>query len=145
MKRIILPYILCIAFLTGCAQNQVNVNSFDNESHINVRNKNIYSWFKLENIYSYARKDGLNLFEVRLTNVSSIQKNIMYKVNWLDSNGFTINTILSKWIEVEVEGNDTLKIKGISPSAKAVEFQIDLKVPKNKKLQKNNNNYKNEG
>lgn len=129
-KRILLTSCLFVAALfTGCAQNQVDLNPRVTDSHVIIENPNLYDWLKLEKVNYFTRKDDLLVVEARLKNLSTFNKKVAYKIDWIDENGFTQKSILSKWVVAEVEERRDLIIQGISPSMKIKDFQIRIQVP----------------
>ena len=121
--------LLGMIFLSGCVQNQVDLKPRISDSHIIVENSSLYEWLELEKINYFEREDGLLVVEAKFKNLSSFKKNIAYKIEWIDKNGFTQKTILSKWTIVQIDEKRSLLIQGISPSVKVKDFEIRLQLP----------------
>lgn len=118
--------LITITALSGCVQNQVDLKPRIMDSHILTENSNLNKWLELEKVNYFKRKDSLLVVEARFKNLSSSNKNVAYKIDWIDENGFTQKSILSRWIVSEVEGNRSFVINGISPSVKVSDFEIRL-------------------
>ena len=99
------------------------------DSHILTENSNLNKWLELEKVNYFKRKDGLLVVEAKFRNLASSNKNVAYKIDWINENGFTQKSILSRWIVSEVESNRSFIIKGISPSIKVSDFEIRLQEP----------------
>ena len=118
--------LITITALSGCVQNQVDLKPRIIDSHIIIENSRLNDWLELEKVNYFKRKDSLLVVEARFKNLSSSNKNVAYKIDWIDENGFTQKSILSRWIVSEVEGNRSFVINGISPSVKVSDFEIRL-------------------
>ena len=77
-----------------------------------------------------ARNSG-NLLEVEvdLLNLDNYMGELAYRVDWRDVNGFTINTIMSRWIYTEVEPHSEVHIKAVAPTSKAINHRIRVMKP----------------
>jgi uncharacterized protein YcfL len=53
-----------------------------------------------------------------------MNRNVAYKIDWIDKNGFIVKTILSKWKMATVEENRDFTINGVSPSNQIKDFVI---------------------
>lgn len=73
---------------------------------------------------------GLLKVEVDLMNISNFRGRVAYKVIWKDANGFTIDTIMSRWIYADIEPNRELHIRAIAPTPKATYHKIRVVEPK---------------
>ncbi len=114
---------------TKVSQEQIQQNEY-NKPKIIFQNEEIQNWLILENLISKKREDGLTQVEAKFINKNGFDDKVAYRVDWQDKDGFTINSLLSKWKVVEVYGNANLIIQAISPSIKAEDFSIKLRNPK---------------
>lgn len=131
MKKILvnLFLILGLSFFSGCAQNQVDLKPRISDSHVIVENQDLYKWLEIERINYFTRNDDFLVVEAKFKNLSSFNQNVAYKIDWIDENGFTQKSILSRWVNVEVEQNRSFVIHGIAPSIKVKDFEIRLQIP----------------
>lgn len=118
--------LITITALSGCVQNQVDLKPKIIDSHILIENSRLNDWLELEKVNYFKRKDKLLVVEAKFKNISSFNKYVAYKIDWIDENGFTQKSILSRWIVSEVEKNRSFIINGISPSIKVTDFEIRL-------------------
>ncbi len=134
-KKVLLYSILtCSTILfSGCVnklQQDQNVSNTYEKSKIIFQSNEIQNWLILEDLIYKKREDGLTQIEARFFNKNSFDDKVAYRIDWLDKDGFTISSLLSKWEVKEVYGNANLIIQAISPSIKAVDFSIKLRNPK---------------
>jgi len=135
-----------VILLTGCVQNQVDLNPRVSDPHLIIENPSLNEWLELEKVNYFEREDGLLIVEAKFKNLSSFNKKAAYKIEWMDKNGFTQKSLLSKWSVVEVEQNRSFIIHGISPSIKVKDFEIRLQLPTtddNKRKDSYHNEYQN--
>ncbi|NLK66625.1 MAG: YcfL family protein [Campylobacteraceae bacterium] len=129
--------------LAGCGISPVERLA---EHNIIVENKSIMSDFKIVSVVSKDRNDGLKEAQAVLKNDTRKNREIAYKVDWIDKDGFTRDSILSKWKVVRVEAGRDVVIGGISPSSDVSDFKIRINYPtKDDKLRKNPANYEYQG
>ncbi|WP_419766105.1 MAG: DUF1425 domain-containing protein [Arcobacter sp.] len=127
MKKVyLLIGILSLVLFSGCAQKEMEVVS---DSHIIIEDSSLDRWLKLERVNHVKRHDGFILLEAKFKNTSSTNKKVVYKIDWLDRNGFSERSILSKWKIAEVEAKRGFMIRAISPSIRAENFEIRLQEP----------------
>lgn len=131
MKKILLSFmmILSLSFFAGCVQSQVDLTPRISDPHILVENPSLYDWLELEKVNYFKREDGLMVVEAKFKNLSQFNQKVAYKIDWMDKNGFTQKSILSRWIVSEVEQKRSFLIKGIAPSIKITDFEIRLQIP----------------
>lgn len=124
MKKFYLLFVVFIFIFSGCA-SKLEVS----DSRIVVGDSSIDGWLKLVKVNHYKREDGLLMVQAKFKNLTSSNKKVVYKIDWLDKNGFTQKSILSKWVIVEIEANREFVIQAISPSIKVEDFEIRLDEP----------------
>lgn len=128
-SKLVIVLAIVVSIFTGCAQNGVDLKPRINDSHVIVENSSLYEFLELEKVNYFTRNDGFLAVEVKFKNLSSFNKKVAYKIDWLDENGFTQKSILSRWKVAEIEENRSFIIHGISPSIKVKDFGIRLQLP----------------
>jgi uncharacterized protein YcfL len=79
-----------------------------------------------------SRKNQGGLLEVQVTgfNRSSSYKKLEYRIEWLDSNGFKIKTILSRWTHIPAFEKSEFRFKAVAPKPSASDFRILIRKGK---------------
>jgi uncharacterized protein YcfL len=54
-------------------------------------------------------------------------KRFRYKVDWLDEDGFVIETKTSVWMPMSATGKRTFSFKAVAPRTEAVDFRMDTR------------------
>ncbi len=124
--------VLSMSLWMGCSAHNNNaavINQRITDPHVRIEDPDIQNWLKFDFINYVQRKDALIEFEAKFTNYSPYNKTLAYKVEWVDENGFTQKTLMSRWILAEVEGKRNLIIHGISPNMKTKNFVVVLQRP----------------
>ncbi|MBZ7986915.1 YcfL family protein [Campylobacter canadensis] len=117
MKKILL-FTLTL-FLISCTNNSNNVNTNTNN---NLKQNNTL----IKNMKT--RINDNNLLEVELTLQSSSTKDIMYKITWLDNDGFVLKDALSdNYQSLRLNAKDEIVIKKIAADIRAKDVKIDIK------------------
>lgn len=131
MKKIFLVIIsvFSLCFFAGCTQNQVDLSPRISDPHILVENPSLYNWLELQKVNYFKREDGLIVVEAKFKSLSHVNEKLAYKIDWMDKNGFTKKSILSRWIVSEVERGRSFIINAIAPSMKIENFEIRLQEP----------------
>lgn len=143
MKKYVFVFLAVFLFL-GCSdkQKEITLEYINTHKNVVVEDDSILKWMIIENIASLVRNDGMLEAEIVIKNIDSSPNKVVYKIDWFDQNGFVIETILSKWKIVTIEGKRNMIIHIISPSHDAVNYKIrfqkltddDLKRDKNVNL-----------
>jgi uncharacterized protein YcfL len=71
--------------------------------------------------------DGLMEIQLQGKNRTRYARNLQYRVDWTDRDNYTLSTILSRWNDLPVRGNETFTIKAIAPEDRAVNFVITIR------------------
>lgn len=117
MKKILL-FTLTL-FLISCTNNSNNVNTNTNNNL--KQNNTLIKSMK-------TRINDNNLLEVELTLQSSSTKDIMYKITWLDNDGFVLKDALSdNYQSLRLNAKDEIVIKKIAADIRAKDVKIDIK------------------
>lgn len=130
MKKFILA-VLAIFIFFGCSdkQKEITLEYINTHKNIVIEDDSILKWLIIENIASLVRADGMLEVEIATKNINSKSNTVAYKIDWFDENGFVIETILSKWKLLQIEGKRNAIIHGISPSQNAVSYKIRFQEP----------------
>ena len=87
---------------------------------------------KLKNIVvgamRVARENGFMTVNVQLSNTSFNNKTFYYRFAWLGPEGFPIAEE-ETWKSQMMYGQQTRFIQAIAPTAKAVDFRLEIKTP----------------
>jgi len=84
-------------------------------------------------LYGRVRPVGINVatvstgflqIQVEVQNLSSSVQLFAYRIEWFDANGMIIHTLLSTWIDRQIQGGETLSLTGIAPTETAKDFRI---------------------
>ena len=78
-------------------------------------------------VKALTNKGGL--MEVQLTGVNntSSYKKLEYRIEWLDKNGFLIETVMSRWTDFPAYGNSEFGFRAVSPATAATDFRIKIR------------------
>lgn len=60
-------------------------------------------------------------------NTSTGYRNLEYKIDWIDRDGFVIKTILSRWTMFPAYGSSTFSFAGVAPKTTASDFRITIR------------------
>lgn len=130
-KTSFLLIVVSMLFAMGCSKSpNVNVPQTVTDPHVRYESPKVQRWLKLDFINYLKRDDGLIEFEARFVNISTKNKNVIYKIHWRDGNGFAQKSLMSRWIFTRVEPNRGLVVHGISPNMKSSDFVISLQDPR---------------
>ena len=121
MKKFLI-FFLSIFLLSGCVKKVKDPN-------FSVEDSEIYDSLEVVSEAKRIKDDGLTEIEVIFKNYTDSNEKIAYKVDWFDKDGFSIDTIMSKWKVIEVEAKRNMIIHAISPSIKATEYKIRMQYP----------------
>jgi len=115
MKKLSLIIISTIVlFFTACASKSYVKfvdNSIDRQIEIKDVKKRV-----LENGFTQIQVDGINKTDKYIL--------FKYRVIWEDKDGFEIKSLATNWSDFSAYKNANFRINIISPSKKAVEYQL---------------------
>jgi uncharacterized protein YcfL len=110
---------LCSAWsISGCATTQPV------DSRVTIIDKFISPSISITEVLSRIDQSGLLEVQVTGFNRSSSYKKLEYRIDWLDSNGFKIKTILSRWILISAYEHSEFRFKAVAPKSSASNFRI---------------------
>lgn len=115
--------ILGLALLAGCATPPPEPGSAASK---------VVAMGKLKNIavgaMRVARENGFMTVNTQLSNTSSSNKTFYYRFAWLGPEGFPVAEE-ETWKSQLMYGEQTRFIQAIAPTAKAVDFRLEIKTP----------------
>lgn len=115
--------VAAIALLVGCATPPPEPGSAASK---------VVTMGKLKNIevgaMRVARENGFMTVNAQLSNSSSNNKTFYYRFAWLGPEGFPVAEE-ETWKSQMMYGEQTSFIQAIAPTAKAVDFRLEIKTP----------------
>jgi uncharacterized protein YcfL len=75
-----------------------------------------------------ARENGFMTVNVQLSNTSYYNKTMYYRFAWLGQEGFPVADE-EVWKSMTMYGAQTSFVQAIAPTAKAVDFRLEIKTP----------------
>jgi uncharacterized protein YcfL len=124
MRLTILTILVLFAFV-GCAKLPE-----PNDAIVKVVDGCSSSDIVITDIKGRKKSDGFMQAQVIGENNTGSYQSLEYRIVWLDSEGFAIDTILSKWNSTPAYPNQPFYINATSPSAKAKTFRLYIKRDK---------------
>jgi len=128
--------------LFGCQQEDKRINmAVDVKSDnvlVNTVTKPViyaFSWvigegLEIDKAVTFVNKDGFMQLEVQGHNRAFNPIRFEYKVEWLDKDGMTIDSEMSKWLPWSAAARAPFVIKATAPKTTAVDFRMNTrKVP----------------
>lgn len=142
MKKLGIMLIMMMFLLLGCGKKQqqdprvkVQEGVASDTLGSNIITKpiaHIYSAItgqRIEFTNAALRRNGANILELQVEfyNRSYNTERFQYKVEWVDENGFTINSKTNVWFNTSVAGKSNGIITAIAPNASAVDFKMNTR------------------
>ena len=121
MKKFLI-FLLSVFLLSGCVKKVKDPN-------FTVEDSGIYDSLEVVSEAKRVKDDGFTEIEVIFKNYTDSNEKIAYKIDWFDKDGFSVDTIMSKWKVIEVEAKRNMVIHAISPSVRATEYKIRMQFP----------------
>lgn len=135
MKKIL--SLIFLAFLIfGCSSHK-EVKQVLHDNDIVVENDKVFKYFELISVNKAKKDHSLTQVEAIFKNKTGSKKLIAYKVDWFESDGFSKDNIMSRWVVANVEPSRTFKVYSVSPSQSADNYKIYLTLPSDRDKQKN--------
>ena len=72
------------------------------------------------------RVNGLLKVQVKLLNRRNHDERFVYKFQWLDANGYEIQSVASDWQPRVINGKESITITGIAPDARVTDCHLKL-------------------
>lgn len=125
---------LTAAMLGGCAQRSVNtVEAAQIEGRPTiVPDKRVQTDASLSGkiaiieVREGMTEGDLRRVQVELVNQSRKAMNVNYRFDWYDVNGMAVDTPLSIWKPISVQGGQPFSIAAVAPHPRAVDFRVML-------------------
>lgn len=138
MRLLLAASLLCAGVvLVGCNRKSVNViEPAEKRAEPHViedirierdrslrRNTNIREVIEGRTTYDFLR------VQVSVSNETSRQRDVRYRWEWFDADGFQVRTNLDNWRTVTFHGHEEKWIQGTAPSSTVVDFKLKLMEP----------------
>lgn len=72
------------------------------------------------------RENGLLKMQVELINSGRDDERFLYKIEWLDADGFELKSISTGWMAKVIQGKETMAISAIAPDPRATDCRLKL-------------------
>lgn len=69
---------------------------------------------------------GFLQVQIEVLNQKNSMQDFSYRFEWFDMNGMLVNTPTSIWIPRQIEGQETLTITAVAPTATAKDFRVNF-------------------
>ncbi len=110
--------------LIGCSPKEPKASP-----HLDIEDNSVNSFLSLQSLNDRFTNGGMMEVEARFKNESSFNKDLLYKVDWFDKDGFLITNITTKWKRVVVQSKRDFNVRAVSPSDKAVNYKLRITTP----------------
>jgi uncharacterized protein YcfL len=68
--------------------------------------------------------------EVTLFNSKNKAKTFLYKFEWFNCDGMTVEPVTSTWLQKEIQGQERLGVSAVAPNPNVVDFKLKLQEPR---------------
>ncbi|MEM8738370.1 MAG: YcfL family protein [Planctomycetota bacterium] len=135
--RLVTPLVLCFAGLVtlGCE----TVNTVEREdplaAPVVVEDKRITTDVSLQmaasviGVIEGETEAGFPKVQAELYNWTSERKRVHYRFDWIDVDGFVIDSPLASWQAIALAGKERDYIISVAPTKSAVDFRLKLLEP----------------
>ena len=110
--------------LIGCSSTEPKASP-----HLDIEDSSVNSFLSLQSLNDRFTNGGMMEVEARFKNESSFNKDLLYKIDWFDKDGFLITNITTKWKRVVVQSKRDFNVRAVSPSDKAVNYKLRITTP----------------
>ena len=115
--------------LVGCATSSSPEPKGDSVVNV-IKQKCGNNEIVIKDIKGRKRPDGFMQVQVIGESNSNTYQRLEYRIIWFDKQGFTIDTILSKWRVIPAYAHQPFSINVVSPSTKAKTFRLYIRNEK---------------
>jgi uncharacterized protein YcfL len=130
--RFLVIAMLGIALLAGCstvntvepANPEARPTRVDDKRIITDSDLNDIAY--VQNVYVTTVSGNLKRVQVTIRNLTSTVKNVNYKFTWFDGQGIVVDSPMSLYQSVSIEGGASLPLTSTAPNPKAVDFKLEL-------------------
>lgn len=111
---------VALLFFAGCATRYI-------DPRVSFVDQNLS--YDIDVLQVSTRVNNGGMLEMQLTgfNKTSLDKNIEYRIEWLDQNGFAIKTISTKWTRYFINKKSEFRISQVGPTENTDDFRIQLR------------------
>ncbi|MBN2069147.1 MAG: YcfL family protein [Opitutales bacterium] len=123
MKRIstLAPLAIVLLFLAGCVTQRYM------DPRVQFIDTTLPRDIIVTSVNTRINDGGLLEMQLSARNDSYYDKNLEYRIEWLDNNGFEIKTITTKWNRVFVNRHSDFRVIQVGPSEAAADFRIQIR------------------
>lgn len=118
LQKLRVMMLMSLLILTSCSTVQPV------DPRITIVDTSLIYDISISTVLSTINNSGFMVIQVNGVNKSSFYKKLEYKIEWLDQNGFLIQTILSRWTTFSTFENAKFKFKAVAPKSTATDFRI---------------------
>jgi len=111
---------VALLFLAGCATRYI-------DPRVSFIDQNLSHDIDVIQVSSRVNQGGLMEMQFTGFNNKSFDKNIEYRIEWLDQSGFAIKTITTKWTRYFVNKKSEFRISQVGPNKKASDFRVQFR------------------
>ncbi|MBN2590928.1 MAG: YcfL family protein [Sedimentisphaerales bacterium] len=142
MKKLSTMLIVTMFLLFGCGKEQKQDSRVKIQEGVasdtlgsNIITKplaHIYSAItgeRIEFTNAATRRNSADILELQVEfyNRSYNTERFQYRIEWVDANGFTINSKTNVWLNTSVAGKSNGVITAFAPNASAVDFKMNTR------------------
>ena len=117
-------------FMAGCAGLEPARIPF-NDPRVTVvgsmTGSNIRSDIKVTGLTTRINSAGFMEVQVYGVNKAGAYRDLEYKIDWIDQDGFVIKTILSRWTTFPAYASATFGFNGVAPKTNVSDFTITIR------------------
>jgi len=123
----IIIFLLIFSFVGCAASNTPKATKKPVDSRVTIVDVALVRKLPVTDVIVHTRPDGLMEVQVTGRNYTSTYYALEYQAEWLDKNGFVIETILSRWTAFPTYEQSEYKFKAVAPKSAAVDFRIKIR------------------
>jgi len=125
MKKLLI-ILFVLSLMAGCAGLEPVKVPF-NDPRVTVTGAIIRSEIKVTELTTRFNSGGFLEVQVTGINKASGYRDLEYKIDWIDRDGFVIKTILSRWTAFPAYANATFSLTGVAPKTSTSDFRITIR------------------
>jgi len=125
LKKLFAVLFVC-ALMSGCAGLGNGKKPF-NDPRVTVMGPLIRSERKVTGLDTRINSGGFTEVQVTGVNKASGYRNLEYKIDWIDQDGFVIKTVLSRWTTFPAYASSIFNFAGVAPKNNASDFRITIR------------------
>ncbi len=126
MKTKVFIMLASLALFFGCTSNNELYPPSTKDSRVTYKDVSLHEWLQLQSVKSRKNADGLLRFQAKFVNTVASDKSLLYRISWIDKEGFVQKSILSRWNKAVVKGNSFVYIDGISPNGNSRDYTLEV-------------------